>query len=125
MITSSTRTLFAGSLLAAMAAMDAVQAAEPGSVKFTVQQPAHGKLTFTPSLSPEGQIAAGTLVKVTATADAGYALDTVWQAVPGVFGLMYTESRAADYSVKADADKTVGALFLPAAELSGWRETLD
>lgn len=122
MISTNTKTLL---LVCLLIAGGVVRAAEPKSVKFTVQPPEHGKLVFTPTLPADGQVAAGTVVKITAAADPGYALDTVWQGVPGVFGLMYTESRAADYSVKADADKTVGALFLLAAELSGWRETLD
>src|SRR5688500_7499134 len=76
-------------------------AAETTYSTLTVEQPEHGSLTFTPAVPEDGRVPTGTRVSVSADAEAGYALDTIWEAVPGPFGRMYTESRSPDYTFVA------------------------
>jgi acetyl esterase len=102
-----------------------IDAADTTYSTLTVEQPEHGSLTFTPAVPENGEVAIGTRVSVRADAEAGYALDTIWEAVPGQFGRMYTESRSADYAFVVDRDKVVSALFLPEAELTGLHEIQD
>ncbi|HTR00681.1 MAG TPA: alpha/beta hydrolase [Candidatus Acidoferrum sp.] len=121
MIAKTTKSLFA---FLALAWLTIGHAAETKTVTIKVEKPAHGSVSLAPPLPDNGQVAAGTVIHVKATAEAGYALDTVWQTLPGMFPT-YAESRDADYRVVADVDKTVGALFLPVTELSGWKEVRD
>ncbi len=102
-----------------------VQAAEPATFTLVVEKPEHGSLSFTPAVPMDGKVAAGTSIKVHATAEKGYALDSLFTAVKGMFGRDYTESRTADFTVVADKDKIVSALFLPVQQLSGWHEIQD
>ncbi len=121
-----TRTALRTTLLSTALTFLTLQAhAADATVTVTVEQPEHGTLSFEPALPADGKVAAGTTLIVHAAAHSGYALDKVWQGVPGVFGRMYTESNASEYTVVVDQDKAIGALFLPAAELQGWRETHD
>ena len=71
--------------------------ADPATGPFTVTlvPPVHGKVQLTPALPADGKYPAGTVVTVTTTPDAGYALDSAWYSVPGRFGQMYHEGRRA------------------------------
>ena len=89
--------------------------AQNGPFTVTVVQPVHGKLQLSPALPADGKYAAGTVVTVTTTPDAGYALDSAWYSVPGQFGQMYHEGAAREFKVTIDRDKCVGASFVEAA----------
>lgn len=91
-------------------------AANPnGPFMVTLVPPVHGKVTLTPALPGDGRYAKGTVVTVTATPDAGYALDSAWYSVPGRFGQMYHEGMTPGFTVTIDQDKRIGASFIEAA----------
>src|SRR5262245_17078089 len=75
----------------------------------------HGKVQLTPALPADGKYKAGTVVTVTTTPDAGYALDSAWYSVPGRFGQMYHEGMTKDFKVTLDQDKRIGASFVEEA----------
>ena len=58
---------------------------------------------------------------VTATPDAGYAFDSGYYSVPGRWGAMYFESMSNPFTVTVDRDQRVGASFIEAEELKGFR----
>ena len=81
----------------------------------TLVPPDHGSVQLTPPLPADGKYPAGSVVKVTATPEKGYALDSVWYSVPGRFGQMYRESMAREFAVTIDQDKRIGASFVAEA----------
>lgn len=99
--------------------------AQNGSFTVTVVPPVNGKLQLTPSLPADGKYAAGTVVTVTTTPDAGYALDSAWYSVPGRFGQMYHEGRTPAFKVTIDQDKRIGASFIEAAAVEHVNVTHD
>ncbi|MEO8070563.1 MAG: alpha/beta hydrolase fold domain-containing protein, partial [Acidobacteriota bacterium] len=86
--------------------------AQGASFAVTVVPPVHGKVQLAPALPADGKYAPGTVVTVTATPDAGYAVDSVWYSMPGRFGQSYHESTARELKVTIDQDKRVGASFV-------------
>jgi len=107
-----TRVIVIAGLLLSVAA--SVRAQAP-SFTVTVVPPVHGKLQLTPALPADGKYAAGTVVTVTTTPDAGYALDSAWYSVLGRFGQMFHEGATRDYKVTIDQDKRIGASFIEEA----------
>lgn len=101
-------------------------AANPnGPFTVTLVPPVHGKVTLTPALPTNGTYAKGTIVTVTATPDAGYALDSAWYSVPGRFGQMYHEGMTPGFKVTIDQDKRIGASFIDAAAVKDLDVTND
>ncbi len=100
-------------------------AAQDATYTITVNEPEHGTLVFEPALPDNEQLPAGTILQVTATADSGYAVDTVYGAVPGGFGVQYLESMERKLELTVDQDITVGALFLPESEFQGFSVRQD
>ena len=96
-----------------------------GPYTVTVVPPVHGKVALNPALPAEGKYAKGTVVTVTATPDAGYALDSVWYSVPGRFGQMYHEGMTRDWKVTIDQDKRIGASFIEEAAVNDLVVTND
>jgi acetyl esterase/lipase len=86
--------------------------AQNASFTVTLVPPTHGTLLLTPPLPADGRYTAGTVVTLTTTADAGYALDSAWYSVPGRFGQMYHEGMTPEFKVTIDRDKRVGASFI-------------
>ncbi len=86
--------------------------AQPGSFTVTLVPPTDGRITLTPALPADGRYPAGTVVTVTTTPNDGYALDSAWYSVPGIFGQMYTEGMTQDWKVTIDRDKRIGASFI-------------
>ncbi len=89
--------------------------AQGTSFAVTLIPSVHGKVQVTPALPADGKVAAGTVVTLTATPDAGYALDSTWYSVRGSFGQMFHEGTTAEYKVTIDQDKQLGASFVDAA----------
>jgi len=89
--------------------------AQPPSYAVTLVPPDHGSVQLMPPLPADGKYPAGSVVKVTATPEKGYALDSVWYSVPGRFGQMYRESMAREFDVTIDQDKRIGASFVAEA----------
>lgn len=96
-------------------ALGALPRAQASSFTVTLDPPVHGAVALVPALPADGQYPAGTVVTVTATPDAGYALDSVWYSVPGRFGKDYHESPTREFEVTIDRDKGVGASFVEAS----------
>jgi acetyl esterase/lipase len=92
--------------------------AENGSFAVTVDPVEHGSIQLDPALPEGGKLADGTVVTVRATPEDGYALDSIYYAVPGQWGSMYHESLAPEFKITIDQDKHVGASFLPAADVA-------
>ena len=111
MIRYLSATLAAALLLASPASGHA----QTASFAVTLVPPDHGSVQLTPPLPADGKYPAGTVVKVTATPETGYALDSVWYSVPGRFGQMYRESMAREFTVTVDQDKRIGASFVAEA----------
>lgn len=99
-------------VLCASAAAQTAPAQASGPFTVTLVPPTHGRVTLTPALPADGKYPAGTVVTVTTTPDAGYALDSAWYSVPGRFGQMYTEGMTQDWKVTIDRDKRIGASFV-------------
>ena len=97
-----------------MAAIGSLHAQAP-SFTVTLVPPTHGRVQLSPALPADGKYPAGTVVTVTATPDAGYALDSAWYSVRGQFGQMYHEGMAREFKVTIDQDKRIGASFVPEA----------
>ena len=108
-------------VLAALASLSA----QTPSFTVTVVPPVNGKLQLTPPLPADGKYAAGTVVTVTTTPDAGYALDSAWYSVPGRFGQMYHEGMTREFKVTIDRDKRIGASFVEASAVSHLNVTHD
>lgn len=89
-------------------------------VKITLEAPLHGSLQVSPPLPADGSVASGTTLTVSAEPETGYALDSLYAAVPGMWGFSYNESMQSTLTVTVDQDTTLGALFLPATELTGF-----
>ena len=89
--------------------------AQTASYAVTLVPPDHGSVQLTPPLPADGKYPAGSVVKVTATPEKGYALDSVWYSVPGRFGQMSRESMAREFAVTVDQDKRIGASFVAEA----------
>jgi acetyl esterase/lipase len=86
--------------------------AQATSYGVTLVPPDHGSVQLTPPLPADGKYPAGSVVKVTATPEKGFALDSVWYSVPGRFGQMYRESTSRELTVTIDQDKRIGASFV-------------
>jgi acetyl esterase len=108
-MTTPRRLLAAAGLLLALGALPRAQAT---SFAVAVEPPVHGAVKLTPALPPDGKYPAGTVVTVTTTPDAGYALDSVWYSVPGRFGQAYREETTRELKVTIDRDKRIGASFV-------------
>jgi acetyl esterase len=110
-----TRYLSATIAAVLLLASPALGHAQTASYAVTLVPPDHGSVQLTPPLPADGKYPAGSVVKVTATPDKGYALDSVWYSVPGRFGQMYRESMAREFDVTVDQDKRIGASFVAEA----------
>lgn len=103
----------------ALSALIATGTGSTSAASFTVavDEPVHGRLSLTPPLPAEGQYAAGTVVTVSATPDAGYTLDSGYYSVPGRWGAMYHEAMTPEFTVTIDQSKHIGASFIKASEV--------
>ena len=121
-MTTITGTLALAALVLACAAP---AHAQTEAFAVTVVPPLNGKVQLSPALPADGKYKAGTVVTVTATPDAGYAIDSVWYSVPGRFGQMYHEGMAPQFKVTIDQDKRIGASFIEAAAVKDLVVTHD
>ena len=110
-----TRYLSATLAAALLLASPALGHAQTASFAVTLVPPDHGSVQLTPPLPADGKYPAGSVVKVTATPEKGYALDSVRYSVPGRFGQMYRESMTREFAVTVDQDKRIGASFVAEA----------
>jgi acetyl esterase/lipase len=90
-----------------------------------IETPEHGSVSVDPPIPADGKVAAGTVLTVTATPDAGYALDSGFYVVPGRFGRMYHESPTTTFDVVIDRDKAISASFIEKEALEGFSVVQD
>lgn len=93
-------------------------AADKQLIKVSLQQPQHGRLTVSPMLPENGMVEVGTELTVSADVENGYAIDSVYHAVPGPWGPYYIESMAPVHKFQVEKESTISALFLPATEIA-------
>ena len=86
----------------------------------TVDQLKNGSIKVEPPIPEDGKVSPGTVLKVTATPDAGFALDSGYYSMGGRSGKQYYESPTPTFEVVADRDKTIGASFIEAEALKGF-----
>lgn len=104
-------------LLSSLFCLTPAQAAE---ATISLDLPEHGTLVTDPPLPADGKVTVGSTFTVTARAAPGYALDSLYTAVPGPWGFMYDESMQSTREVTVHQDTTIGALFLPRSSFDGY-----
>ncbi len=100
-------------LLAAVPAM-----AQESSFTATVDPIEHGSIELDPPLPDSGKYEEGTVVTVRAKPEDGYAIDSIYYAVPGRWGSMYHESLTPEFKITIDQDKHIGASFIKSEEVA-------
>ncbi|MBO5903614.1 MAG: alpha/beta hydrolase [Tidjanibacter sp.] len=111
-------------LAAAVCFGTTVSAQETFTVK--LNDSPHGKVIVTPALPADGVVAAGTVLKVIATPDAGWVFDSGYVSPQSRFGYgAYTEYMAPIFEVKVDKNMAIGASFMEAWRLEGHRVIND
>ena len=99
-------------------ALQGIAAAQESTFAVTVDPIEHGSIQLDPPLPADGAYASGTKVTIRATPAAGYAVDSVYYSVPGLWGAMYHESLTPEFEVTIDREKHLGASFIPADEVA-------
>jgi acetyl esterase len=98
---------------------------EQGTFTVTIDRSENGSIKIIPVLPENGKVKAGAVLTVTAIPDSGYALDSGYYSQPGMWGAMYYESMASPFKVTIDQDKHIGASFIKASELEGFKVIQD
>ena len=111
--------------LAALPAWTAPPTAQAETFSVVIETPENGRISVRPPVPEDGKVPAGTVLTVTATPDAGYALDSGFYAVPGRFGRMYHEAPTPTFEVVIDQDKTISASFIEEEALEGFTVIQD
>jgi acetyl esterase/lipase len=104
-----------GLSLACAVSLRAQTTPQASTFTVTLDAPVHGKVTVTPALPADGKVAAGTVLTITATPDAGYAIDSTYFTQAGRFGQMPHENPTSEFKVTIDQNKHVGASFIEEA----------
>ena len=90
-----------------------------GPFKVTIGECTHGRVEVSPAIGPEGAtFAKGTVLKVRATPDPGYAFECGYKAMGGRFSF-FTEYFSQEFEVEVDGDCSVGASFVDPKLLAG------
>lgn len=85
--------------------------------KVTVDSVVHGTVQLEPPLPENHRYPEGTVVTVTATPGDGYAIDSVYYSIPGMWGAAYQETTETSFEVVIVRDKHVGASFIAAEQI--------
>lgn len=101
------------------------QANSPQTFAVTVEKISHGHIAIEPPLPADGKVAAGTTLNVTALPDEGYAVDSGYYLIPGPWQPAYREFATATFQVPVDRDRHIGASFIEAKKLKGFKVTQD
>lgn len=117
--------LVANSSVLAQRGQPQAQADPNGPFTVTVVAPTNGTVKVTPALPPDGHVAKGTVITLTAAPAAGYALDSTWYSVPGRFGQMYHEAATREFKITVDQNTRVGASFIDEAAVKDLVVTND
>lgn len=105
----------------------AVAQNEPAKTTFnvTVDKPENGSITINPPIPDDGKVAAGTVLAVTVSPAASYALDSGYYSTPGQWGRAYHEFATTEFQVTIDQNKGIGASFIERKALEGFTVTQD
>ena len=97
-------------------------AANPdGPFRVTIGECTHGRVEVTPAIPAEGkEFPKGTVLRIKATADPGYAFECGYKAMGGRFAF-YTEYAEPVFEVTVDGACSVGASFVEPARLQGYK----
>ena len=112
-------------LIAVGLVSSAALGAEGPTYTITLDAVANGSIAIQPSLTESKTVAAGTELTVKATPAAGYALDTIYHMGTGNQGRMYYETGAAEWKIKIDGNKRIGASFIEQKAMAGFTEKND
>ena len=83
----------------------------------TVDDVVNGKIKVEPAIPADGNVAEGTVLKITATPDKGFALDAGYYSGRGRWGSMYYESMESPFEVVVNENMRVGASFIESSEV--------
>ena len=83
----------------------------------SVDDVVNGKIKVEPEIPSDGKVAAGTVLKITAIPDKGYALDAGYYFGRGGRGTMYFETMTSPIEIKVDQDKRIGVSFIEQSEV--------
>lgn len=90
-----------------------------GPFKVFIGECTHGKVETSPAINPTGTyLPKGTVLKVKATADPGYAFECGYDAMGGQFGY-FTEYFSEEFEVTVGSDLAIGASFVEPSILAG------
>lgn len=101
--------------------------ASPTQAVFTVtlDPVQNGSIKIQPPLPADGKVAQGTILKVTAAPAAGYAFDSGYYAMPGMWGKMFYESTTPSFEVTVKGNESIGASFIEEKALKGFTVKQD
>ena len=105
-------------IVAHASSLPGIATAQDSVFAVTLDPIEHGSIQLAPALPEDGKYRDGTVVTVRATPDDGYALDSIYYAVPGRWGSMYHESLTPEFEIIIDQDKHIGASFIQADEVA-------
>lgn len=96
--------------------------------KFTVTADAaeNGEYSISPKLPADGQVAAGTVLTVTAKPSKNYSLDAIYYTYKGgMWGTLSVENFASPMKITVDKDMSVGATFVDQSLVENLKITRD
>jgi len=94
-------------------------------VNVTIDPTENGTIKVDPPIPADGKVAKGTVFKVTATPAEGFALDSGYFAMPGMWGKMFYEFTSPTFEVTVDQNKAIGASFIEKKALEGFTVRQD
>ena len=86
----------------------------------TVDKPENGRIIIASLIPDDGKVPAGTVLMVTASPAAGYALDSGYFTTPGPWGRAYHEFGTPEFRVIVDQDK---GFALRSSRRRRWRDS--
>jgi acetyl esterase len=94
----------------------------PKTFTVTVDKPENGTISISPAIPADGKVAAGTVIKLTAVPNDGFALDSCYYYYNSgdIFGRLNIETTDPIYEITIDKDKGIGASFIEKEALKGF-----
>lgn len=91
-------------------------------VQIKVDEVIDGSITIEPPLPENGKVSPGTELKIYATANSGFSLDSIYYSHHSRIGwLCFFESAHSPYTLKVERDISVGASFIENSALEGFK----
>lgn len=94
-----------------------VATAQDTSFSVVIDAFENGTIEIDPPLPEDGKVPAGSILKITAKPQEGFAVDSIYYSVPGRWGAMYHESLTSEFEVVVDREKHIGASFIESKEV--------